>query len=191
MVIGITGGSGAGKSTVSAEFEKHGFKIADADKIAHMLMVPGTGCFCETLKYFGREFLNTDGTLNRKKLGEVVFSNAEKLSALNKITHKYITAEIKKITEENRNTVIDAAVLFESGADDLCDATVYVHCPEEIRIKRIMERDGISEEYAKIRIHSQAQENEYKGKCDYTVLCDGKTDITKQIEEILNCLRKY
>lgn len=191
MIIGITGGSGAGKSTVSAKFEKYGFKIADADKIAHMLMAKGSDCLSETVEHFGSGFLNSDGTLNRKKLGEAVFSDPEKLKALNKITHKYITAEIKKITEENPDTVIDAAVLFESGAYRLCDVTVYVHCPEEIRIKRIMERDGISREYAKSRIKSQADENKYKSLCDYTIACCPEADTDIQIEEILNCLKRY
>lgn len=191
MVIGITGGSGAGKSTVSGKFEKYGFKIADADKIAHRVMEPGTSCLGEVVAYFGDGFLNQDGSLNRKKLGGVVFSDHKKLDALNKITHKYITDEVKKIISENENTIVDAAVLFESGINTFCDATVYAHCPEEVRIKRIMLRDGISEEYAKKRIKSQAEEGRYRELCNYTIVCDGVADVDKQIEEILNCLKKY
>ena len=95
MIIGITGGSGVGKSTVSKEFEKKGFFVIDADIVAHKVMDKGSECLKEVIDFFGSEYLNSDSTLNRKKLGTLVFNNKEMLDKLNEITHKYIIKAIE------------------------------------------------------------------------------------------------
>lgn len=189
MIIGITGGSGVGKSTVSAQFEKNGFFVIDADKVAHKVMDQGTECLKEVTDFFGTEYLNGDGTLNRKKLGNLVFNNKEKLEKLNEITHKYITKEIVLLSEKNENTLIDAAVLFESGLNELCNKTIFVSCPFDVRVKRIMERDSITETYAKDRINAQQKDEYYRRLCDFEIINDGDNDIKVKTEEILTCLK--
>ncbi len=189
MIIGITGGSGAGKSTVSEEFRKKDFFVIDADKVAHQVMDKGTECLKEVTDFFGTEYLNFDGTLNRKKLGALVFNNKEMLEKLNEITHRHITEEIKNLMQNNENVIIDAAVLYESGLGDLCHKTIAVLCPSDIRIKRIMSRDRISEEYATSRIKAQQKDEFYKSKCDFEIINDGENNIEARVEEILTCLK--
>ena len=189
MIIGITGGSGVGKSTVSAEFEKRGFFVIDADKVAHKVMDKGTECLKEVITFFGTEYLNDDGTLNRKKLGSLVFNNKEKLEKLNEITHKYIIKEIKFLSQKDENVIIDAAVLFESDLKNLCNKTIFVSCPFDIRVKRIMERDNITRTYAEDRINAQPKDDYYKQRCDFEITNDGDNDIVAKVEEILTCLK--
>jgi len=189
MIIGITGGSGVGKSTVSEKFQKRGFLIVDADKIAHRVMDKGTDCLNEVISFFGREYLNSDGTLDRKKLGSLVFSNKELLERLNEITHKYIIKEIEFMVSNTPNAVIDAAVLFESGLEKMCSKTIFVSCPSDIRLERIMARDNIGREYAENRIKAQQSDEYYREKCDFEIVNDGDNDIEAEVEEILTCLK--
>lgn len=180
MIIGITGGSGGGKTTVSKEFEKAGFKIIDADEVAHRVMKKGTKCLEEVVDAFSEEYLTIDGELDRKKLGSLVFNCPEKLELLNSITHKHIINEIKE--EMTDKTVIDAIGLFETELYTLCDSTVFVYCPKEIRVKRIMERENINEEYALSRINAQKSDDYFKSKADFTVINDGEHNILKQLK---------
>lgn len=180
MIIGITGGSGGGKTTVSKEFEKAGFKIIDADEVAHRVMKKGTKCLEEVVEAFSEEYLTIDGELDRKKLGSLVFNCPEKLELLNSITHKHIINEIKE--EMTDKTVIDAIGLFETELYTLCDSTVFVYCPKEIRVKRIMERENINEEYALSRINAQKSDDYFKSKADFTVINDGEHNILKQLK---------
>lgn len=182
MVIGITGGSGGGKTTVSKEFEKAGFNIIDADEVAHKVMEKGSPCLKQVIDVFGSEYLNENGELDRKKLGAVVFADPEKLALLNSITHDHIINKIKgKITEK---TVIDVIGLFDTQLHSLCDSTIFVYCPEDIRVERIMKREGISKEYALKRIKAQKNDEYFKQKADYTVINDGIKDIKEQLKGI-------
>lgn len=190
MIVGITGGSGVGKSTVSCEFEKKGFFVIDADKVAHLVMDKGTECLKEVIDFFGAEYLNADGSLNRKKLGGTVFNNKELLEKLNEITHKYIIKEIETLAYSRENVIIDAAVLFESGLENMCNKTLFVSCPQEIRVKRIMARDNVSEEYARSRIQAQHNDDYYRKKCDFEITNDGENNIETRVEEILACLKR-
>lgn len=189
MIIGITGGSGVGKSTASKVFEKKGFFVIDADKVAHSVMDKGSACLEEVVDFFGSDYLNPDGSLNRKMLGKTVFNNKDLLEELNKITHKYITKEIEFCAQSKENVIIDAAVLFESGLENMCDKTVFVSCSAEIRINRIMLRDDINYEYAKSRIDAQQKDDYYRQKCDFEIVNDGENNIDTKIEEILTCLK--
>ena len=189
MIIGITGGSGVGKSTVSKEFDKKGFLVIDADKVAHKVMDKGTDCLKEVTDFFGTEYLNEDGTLNRKKLGALVFNNKEKLEKLNEITHKYIIAEIKNLLEINENAIIDAAVLFESDLKNLCHKTIFVSCPFDVRVQRITARDNVSSDYATDRIKAQQNDEYYRQKSDFEIVNDGDNNIEAKVEEILTCLK--
>ena len=189
MIIGITGGSGVGKSTVSAEFEKRGFFVIDADRVAHRIMDKDTECLKEVIAFFGSEYLDCDGSLNRKKLGSLVFNNKGLLEELNKITHKYIVNEIELCAQNKEKVIIDAAVLFESDLRNMCEKTIFVSCPYDIRIKRIMARDNVSFDYAKSRIDAQKSDEYYRSKCDFEIINDGENYIVKNVEEILTCLK--
>ena len=180
MVIGITGGSGGGKTTVSKEFKRIGFNIIDADEVAHKVMEKGSACLKEVICAFGEEYLDAQGGLDRKKLGALVFSDPDKLALLNSITHKHIISKIKE--EMTDKTVIDAISLFDTELYSLCDSTIFVYCPKEIRVKRIVEREGVDESYAKSRINAQKDDEYFKAKADFTVINDGKEDIIKQLK---------
>ena len=181
MIIGITGGSGSGKSTVSALFREHGWFVIDADEVAHAVMGKGSACLAEVCEAFGQDVLQKDGELDRKKLGAIVFADSKKRKRLNKITLHYIVQAIKEQLCGKKNAVIDAPLLFESGLNLLCDETIFVSCPKQIRIKRIMERDGIGEAYAKARISSQKSDEELRALCDREVINDGQTNLEKQL----------
>ena len=189
MIIGITGGSGVGKSTVSKEFEIKGFFVIDADVVAHKVMDKGSECLKEVIDFFGSEYLNSDSTLNRKKLGTLVFNNKEMLGKLNEITHKYIIKEIEFCAQNKENVIIDAAVLFESGLFEMCEKTVFVSCPYDIRIQRIVARDNVKSDYAKSRIDAQQKDEYYKEKCDFEIINDGENNIEEKVEEILTWLK--
>lgn len=185
MIIGITGGSGAGKSTASAFFRKNGYYIADTDKIGHSVILPGKNAYIELINVFGNEILNNDKTVNRKKLGSIVFSDSDKLKELNRITHFYITEDLKKIIKENKNVAIDGALLIESGISKMCDKVIFVSCPLEERIQRIIKRDGIKREDAVKRINNQNSDAFYRKNCDIEIVNDGKTNIENQLEVLL------
>ena len=190
-IIGITGGSGSGKTTVSDAFRKKGAEIVDGDKVARIIMEPGQKCLEETVLAFGDGILDEDGKLKRKELAKIVFSNSEKLEILNKITHKYITEYfLDRVKNSPADIVgIDGAVLFESGIDKLCDALIGVVSDEEIRVQRIVKRDGISELEARMRIKSQKNNQFYIENCDYLVYNNSEEEkIPEIIEEVLGKL---
>ena len=191
-IIGITGGSGAGKSSVSNILRENGIEITDGDKVARLIMEPGEKCLLETVSVFGKEILDDNGRLIRKKLANIVFSHKEKLLLLNKITHKYITEYFKKIITKSEDCFlgIDGAALFESGINNMCDIVIGVISDEDIRIKRIMNRDMISYDEAKRRIDLQKKDEFYIENCDVLVYNNGNIEeLREQVEEVLKRLR--
>ena len=190
-IIGITGGSGSGKTTVFDAFRKKGVEVVDGDKVARLIMEPGQECLEETVLAFGNEILDEDGRLKRRELAKIVFSNSEKLETLNKITHKYITQYfLDRVKHSSSDIVgIDGAALFESGIDKLCDSLIGVVSDEEIRVERIMKRDGISERDARMRINSQKNNQFYIENCDFLVYNNNEEEkIPEMIEEVLGKL---
>lgn len=173
LIIGLTGATGAGKGLFGRNAtEKHGVLHIDTDKTARQVVEPGKPCLEEIKAYFGEGVINPDGSLDRKALGRIVFSDAEKLSVLNRITHCYITAEVrdtlcKAEKDGYKAAIIDAPLLFESGEDRLCDVTVGVIAEKSVRKQRIMQRDGISSDMADNRIASGKDSQFFKEKCDY------------------------
>lgn len=168
-IIGLTGGTGSGKGFVSERLEKRNAYVMDADKIAHEIIEKDKPAYKEIVDYFGRSILDESGCIIRRKLGDIVFSDSEKLAFLNKCTHKYINMEIMRIIDEVRPQtdkytaiVIDAPLLAEAGLTDICDDIWVVYADGEVRVKRIMERDSITEEQARSRIASQKTWEEYK-----------------------------
>lgn len=187
MILGVTGGSGCGKSTFSKMLTEFGAQMIDADVIAREIVKPEKPALNEIAEIFGRQFLKGNGELDRKKLGELVFSDPHKLHILNQITHKYIIEEIRRqlATMCGSVIIVDAAVLYESGLSQLCSRTVCVLASEEVRAERIMARDGLMRERALERIHSQQSDEFYKTHADDVIYNNGDT------EELFACVKKY
>jgi dephospho-CoA kinase len=165
-IIGLTGGTGSGKTTISKILAERGAKVIDADIVAREIVRRGQKALGEIAEVFGADIILQNGQLDRKKLGSIVFKQEEKLILLNSITHKYIFEEIKnkieneKVIRKNNLLVIDAAILIESGLFRLCDSIWVVISDFDIKLKRIMERDHLSEADAQNRINAQTHETE-------------------------------
>lgn len=194
--IGLCGSSGSGKGYVCKKFKAYGVEYIDTDKVYRDIAVGGSECVNELCSYFGEGILSEDGTLNRKELSKRVFEGdnaAEHLKVLNEITHKYIRYETVRILEENESkgviaTIIDAPVLFESGFDDMCDVTVCVTAPTELKIKRILKRDNIPLEKAKARLQSQLPDSILREKCDYEIINDDSGTLEDEIIKVVRGL---
>ena len=168
MIIGITGGTGCGKTTLLNVIRDRGGLILDCDAIYHELLVSDKAMLAAINARFPGVIEN--GTLNRKKLGSIVFSDENALLDLNKITHSAVKAEVvRRLAAAPGLAAIDAIALFEGGLAELCDVTVAVTAPTEDRVKRLMKRDNISEEYARSRIAAQHDETWFRERCDYTL----------------------
>ena len=189
-VIGLTGGSGSGKSVAAKIFEEFGAVIIDADKISHEITNSDGKVLAEIKKEFSDKVFE-NGRLSRRALGSVVFSDKSALLKLNKILHPVITERTKEIIDKTQGKiiVIDAPVLFDvKEIVDLCDETVAVCAPDEMRINRIMVRDGISRKQAENRIYSQMPQEKLAEMTDAAFVNDG--DIEKLRSDIVGYLGK-
>ena len=172
MILGITGGTGCGKTTLLKEIEARGGLVLDCDAIYHELLTRDE----KLLGAIAARFPGVveDGALQRKKLGAIVFSDEQALLDLNAITHSAVKGEVRRRLETApRLAAIDAIALFEGGLAELCDVTVAVTAPEEIRVERLMARDGISREYAQARINAQKDEAFFASVCGAVLRNDG------------------
>ena len=194
-VIGLTGGTGSGKSVVSKSLAAAGAVIVDADKIAHEIILKGEPAYQEIIEYYGTGILDAEGNIIRKKLGEIVFNDKEKLAFLNQCTHKYITAEVKRQIAEAKAEgaataiIVDAPLLLEAKLETVCDLVWVVYAEPEVRAQRVMARDGITYELAKARIANQKSWEEYKAAADAVI--DNSKDLSYlegQLNEILKTL---
>ena len=175
MIIGITGGTGCGKTTLLEMIRQHGGLVLDCDRIYHGLLQTG-GEMVDRLAQRFPEAME-DGILNRKKLGTIVFSDPAALVELNEITHSAVKAEVLRLLAgKPALAAIDAIGLFEGGLAELCDVTVAVTAPEEARIRRLKARDSIPESYARARIAAQKKEDWFRQRCDYVLENDGELD---------------
>lgn len=179
-IIGLTGPTGSGKSTVSRFFEEKGYVVIDADYIARQALMPDSSCLKQVCGVFGDDILNLDGTLNRQELAARAFSSKANTQLLNDITHPWIFLQVLKICRENINIgrnkiVFDAPVLFESNSDIMCDCVVSVIAPMDIRMERLKKRDGLSEEQLKKRMSAQHNDEYYISKSNYVI--DGSLDL--------------
>lgn len=193
MLIGITGGSGCGKSTVCGELKKAGIEIIDADTAAREVTAKGSPALDEIKARFGNDFFASDGSLLRKKLGTLVFSDEQALADLNEITHKYIDINIdNKIKNSSAQIIcIDAPLLFEYGMDKRCDLVVSVIADKKDRIHRICQRDGLSEKDAENRINSQHSDEFYLEKSDYIVYNNGtRESLFSETKKLIEYLRE-
>ena len=175
MIIGITGGTGCGKTTLLNLIAEHGGLILDCDAIYHELLTSDKEMLAAIDARFPGVFEN--GVLNRKKLGSIVFADENALLELNRITHTAVKEEVlRRLKTAPQLAAIDAIGLFEGGLSELCDVTVAVTAPEEARVRRLMARDHISEEYARIRIRAQHDESWFRERCDYILTNDSSID---------------
>ena len=188
MILGITGGTGCGKTTLLTCIGSQGGLILDCDAIYHDLLRTDPALLGAIEKRFPGTVEN--GVLQRKKLGKLVFSDEKALNDLNKITHSAVKAEVlRRLADKPKLAAIDAIGLFEGGLAELCDVTVAVTAPEEDRIRRLMTRDGIDRDYAKRRIAAQKSAAWFRERCDFCLENSG-TQADFQ-ETCLAFLRKF
>ena len=173
MILGITGSSGAGKSTVCEILEeKYNMKIINADKIAKELSKKGTRYIADIIEKFGKNIVDENGELKRKKLAEIIYLDPVKREKLNSCTFKYIKEEIEKQirqTEENKDIAIDAPLLFESGLDKICDKVIGVVSKKELQLDRIVARDNVDYDHANMRLDAQQDDEFYRKNCDMII----------------------
>lgn len=186
--IGITGGVGAGKSTV-LEYMASNLDacVLEADKIGHLVMEPGGACYDKIIELFGKDVIKSDKTIDRKRVSDVVFCNGEMLARLNGIIHPAVKEFICRRLEEERKSgrklsVVEAALLLEDHYEAFCDETWYIHTDVEIRISRLMESRGYTREKAQSIIRNQASEEFFRAHADYVIENNG--DLKKTHEQI-------
>ena len=175
MILGITGPTGSGKTTLLSMIERSGGLILDCDDIYHELLATDTHLLTAIANRFPG--VVKGGRLDRKALGAVVFADADALQDLNRITHSAVKEEVLRRLEAAPALVaIDAIGLFEGGLASLCDTTVAVVAPAELRVTRLMARDSISEAYARKRISAQHPDSWYLDRCTYALTNDSTPD---------------
>ncbi len=189
-VIGVTGGIASGKSNVLSVIKNLGYKVIDTDIIAHEPQQKNMPIYNAIKETFGSEYFTLDGSLDRKKLGSLIFHNEEAKNKLNSISHPLIhQVVLDEIGKSNGIIFIDVPLLYESGFDSLCDKVICVYLNRETQIKRLMERDHIDLEYAKSKIASQMDLNKKKEMADYVIDSKGsfgetRSQVLKILEEI-------
>lgn len=189
FVLGLTGPSGAGKSLAAQHLEERGFRHYDADKAARAVVEPGKPCLAALAEAFGPLILRADGSLDRKKLAELSFAGG-RVAQLNAITHPFIYREIERELTDMENSgaqfaTLDAPTLYECGVDRFCNRVLAVTAGRELRIKRIMARDGITTKQAEARVDAQPDVAFYKEKADFLACSDGgETELFGAIDSI-------
>jgi len=183
-VIGLTGGIGSGKSTVSGLLAQLGAVIVDVDKVGHELLKPGTEVWCEVVAAFGRQILTPDGDINRKKLGDIVFSHPESLSKLNQIMHSRMYDIVEAQLEGYRRqgvgvVVLEAPLLVETSWNSLVDEVWVTVASQSTVLRRLKEKFGLSEPEALARIHSQLPSEERVKYADVIIDTDCSLDELK------------
>ncbi len=197
-IIGLCGGSGSGKTYVSEIFLSYNIPSIDADSVYAELTLPGAPLISELAEIFGNKIIADNGGLNRKELSNIVFAEgAEDIrKTLNSITHRAVLMQTDKIIKEydkngKKYIIFDAPLLFESGFDKKCDTVIAVIADENIRIKRITERDGISENDAKKRIASQISDVFLKEHADFVIINNGTyEELKSQVFDIAEKILK-
>jgi dephospho-CoA kinase len=183
--VGLTGSIGVGKSFVASIFTDLGCHVLDADLTAREVVMPGTPGLQAIVQEFGEEILNTDGTLDRKRLGALVFADENRRQRLNHILHPFIIARQDEIMREWEREdpkgigIVDAALMIESGGYKRFDKLIVVHCRPEVQLERLMLRDKLSREEAERRINSQMSQEEKQKFADYLIDTSDGFDLTR------------
>ena len=178
-IIGITGPTGAGKTTALHALVDLGAAVIDCDGVYHDLTENSAPMLDELRRRFGDGIFDSDGALQRKVLGTIVFGDEGSLADLNAITHRYVNDEVDRRLDQARGegrpaAAVDAIALLDSDLRDKCHCTVAVTAPDEVRVRRIMARDGIGEEYARLRLAAQKPVEYFEHNSDYTLRNDGE-----------------
>ncbi len=190
-IVGLTGGIATGKSTVSDFLARLGAHIIDADKVAHEVTLPGTIGFSKLVEIFGSQIVLFDGSLDRNKLGQIVFNDKQSLNAINSIVHPLVTARIhialdelnQKLISDNlfKSVVLDVPLLFETRLDKICDEVWVVKINLELQIERLKRRDGYTDQEAMRRIKSQMDLMQKIALADEVIDNTGNKELTQQI----------
>jgi len=182
--VGLTGGLGSGKSFVSAELERLGCHVLKADELGHAVLEPGAEAFAAVIEYFGREILTTDGSIDRGRLGAIVFHDPERLRLLNSLVHPPVIAREEawlrqvQAADPSAIAVIEAAILIETGSYRRFDKLVLAVCSEEQQIERAMARDGSPRELVLERLRRQMPLEEKKRFADFLIDTSGTPEDT-------------
>lgn len=193
VILGITGGYSSGKSTVAAMFEEYGAGIIDADKLAHNCIAPKGKCYGKIIRAFGARILRRDKTIDRKKLGEIVFANRKMLKVINNIIHPEAIREIKRriVISKSRVIVLDVPLLIESGLRGLVDKLIVVSLSRNEQIKRALSKSGLKRSDALKRINSQIPMSAKMRLADFVIDNGGtRAKTKKQVAEIRRKLWK-
>ncbi len=193
LILGLTGRSGSGKGYVSELFALHKIPAIDCDRFTQTVYAPHSSCLNELAQAFGADILDENGVLLRKTLAARAFSTTEGVEKLNAITHPHILRALDgKIDLYRKNNcpaiLLDAPTLFESGLHTRCDKIICVTSNDESRMERIISRDTLSKEDAKMRLLRQKSDDEFRALSDYEIVNDGIQDCETQVKRILNAL---
>ena len=182
-ILGLTGGIACGKSTISAYLKEFGLPVIDADECSRAVVEKGSIGLEKLTEIFGNKILENDGTLNRKALGRIVFSDSEQLSLLNSVMEPLIREEISRRLNQENNAdlvVLDAPLLIEQHYDKICDFIMTIDVPKKIQLERLIERDKLSEDEATSRIESQLSSRERNGFADVVIDSSGTVEQTRK-----------
>ena len=198
-VIGVTGGIGSGKSSVCKIMEEFGGRVIDADEISKRLMKKGECAYNDVTSHFGTGFWKEDGEIDRKKLAETVFNDKVQLSKLSLLVHKHVSQEIKELVEQYKEDfsketddglkfiVLDVPIPVEEGFFDTANAIWTVTANNDVRVQRITERSGLSENEAETRINAQMSNREYESIADVVIINEGDVDeLRTSLAKIIN-----
>ena len=189
--LGLTGGIASGKSTADEFFKKREIPIIDSDLIAHRIMEIGQNGYKAVVDYFGNDILHDDQTIDRRKLGAIVFNDREKLKKLNEITHPLVHQEIEQQMVQYRANheklvVIDVPLLFESGFESLCNGVLVISITPELQLERLMKRNNFAKKEAIARINNQMPLSEKEKRATYVVTNTGTIDdLEKKLSNLL------
>ena len=190
-IIGLTGQSGAGKSTAARLFEENGFAVINADALVRSIYETNPACLRAVAASFGEDIVRADGTLDRALLAGRAFSSAENTALLGALVHPFVLAETLRLLKNVKGcAVLDAPQLFESNIDVICDRIVSVTAAEDVRVRRIIARDGIDEAQARQRVAAQLGEAFFRAHSDDVIENNGGiAPFEKQLSELVRQIK--